>query len=291
MICFYAPVLRMKIIRNWIATAGFLAALGGIASAQTNSVTVTNYVTVTVTNVVIITNAVPAPISITAPVVVAPNKVKYAWNNTVSAGLTLARGNSDFTLVTAGYNAIKKTPVNEYDIDVKGAYGEQSSVPNVDNYEGSLQWNHLFTDRVYGYLRGDGLHDYIANVDYRITIGPGLGYYLLKETNLTLSVEGGVSDEEQSLGDGTAENFATLRAADKFEYKINGHARFWQNFEILPEVDRWDNYVANFEIGAETSFTKSWSLKTYLDDNYNNRPALEHLKNDVKLVAGVAYKF
>jgi hypothetical protein len=61
--------------------------------------------------------------------------------------------------------------------------------------------------------------------------------------------------------------------------------------EIFPQVDRWDNYVVNFEIGTEASFTKSWSLKTYLDDNYNNRPAANRVKNDVKLVAGVAYKF
>ena len=60
---------------------------------------------------------------------------------------------------------------------------------------------------------------------------------------------------------------------------------------MFPEVDRWDNYVVNFELGAEASFYKSWSLKTCLDESYNNRPASQHLKNDLKLVAGVTYKF
>jgi putative salt-induced outer membrane protein YdiY len=121
-------------------------------------------------------------------------------------------------------------------------------------------------------------------------LGGGLGYYLVKETNTTLALEFGANYEGQELA-GDVDNFATVRLADRFEHKINGHARFWQTVEIFPEVDRWDNYVVNFEIGAEASFSKSWSLKTYLDDSYNNRPAADHLKNDLKLVAGVAYKF
>lgn len=281
----------MKTVSKILAFAGFLAMSCGLASAQTNYVTVTNFVTVTVTNVVIITNAVQGPISLTAPVVMAPNKkAKYPWNNSISAGLTLARGNTDTTLVSADFQTARKTPKDEYAATAGLGYGEQNSKQTVDNYKASLQWNHMFTQRWYNYLRTDGLRDYIANVDYRMTVGPGVGYYFLKETNTTLSLETGVNYEAQDLG-GKVNNFATVRLADKFEHKINNHARVWQSMEIFPQVDRLDNYVINFQIGTEATFTKSFSLKTYLDDSYNNRPAAAHVKNDVKLVAGVAYKF
>jgi putative salt-induced outer membrane protein YdiY len=82
-----------------------------------------------------------------------------------------------------------------------------------------------------------------------------------------------------------------VRLADKFEHRLNSHARFWQNVEIFPEVGDWDNYVVNFEIGAEATFTKSLSLKAFLDDNYNNEPALQHEKNDMRVMTGVGYKF
>ena len=65
----------------------------------------------------------------------------------------------------------------------------------------------------------------------------------------------------------------------------------WQTAEILPQVDRFENYVINFEVGAEAMMTKDFSLKTYLDDSYQNRPAAGKLKNDVKIVAAVGYKF
>jgi putative salt-induced outer membrane protein YdiY len=47
----------------------------------------------------------------------------------------------------------------------------------------------------------------------------------------------------------------------------------------------------NFEVGLEAALTKTFSLKTYLDDNFQNHPAPGKMKNDVKIVAAVVYKF
>ena len=163
------------------------------SQAQTEPVTVTNYVTVTVTNVITITNIVPpapatpaapaAPAAAAAPAPTAPPK--NPWQNAVSVGLSLARGNSDNIMFSADYLAQRKTPFDEYKIGLGGAYGEQSSQESVNNYRAFGQWNHLFTDRFFGYMRADGLKDVIADVDYRLTIGPGVGYYLIKATNST----------------------------------------------------------------------------------------------------------
>ena len=270
--------------------AGILAAFALNAAAQPTTVLVTNYVTVIVTNVVVVTNIVaPAtpPPPVPAPVAV----VKPKWESAVSAGLTLTRGNSQSTLFTADFLTQKKTPFNEYQIGLAGAYSEQSSQETVNQYKVFGQWNHLFTERFFGYVRADGLRDIIADIDYRATVGPGVGYYLLKEKNTTLAFEGGGAFEVQKLDNGSDDTFMTMRAAERFEHKFNDSVRLWQNVEILPQVDRWDNYVVNFEIGVEAMLTKSFSMKTFLDDTYNNRPAPGKLKNDAKIVAAIGYKF
>jgi putative salt-induced outer membrane protein YdiY len=100
----------------------------------------------------------------------------------------------------------------------------------------------------------------------------------------------GVGYEVQRLG-GQDESFATVRLAEDFEHKFNDRARLWQKVELLPQVDKFDNYLVNFEIGVETAITKSFSLKTSLLDTYANRPAPGRQKNDAKIVAGVVYKF
>jgi putative salt-induced outer membrane protein YdiY len=312
-ICFHPNTRRMSAIKIFIAAAGILAAAAGLSSAQTNFITVTNYVTVTITNVVVITNpataappaaaaatpaatATPAAAPATPPAAAtnAPAlshaQIKYPWKNSVSAGLTLARGNTDTTLISADYSTTRKTPEDELGGNASLAYGEQNSKQTADNYKGDFQWNHLFTDRFYAYSRVEGLRDYIADIDYRFTLGPGLGYYVIKNKTTSFALGGGVNYEAQSQG-GQANTFATLRVADRFEYKLSDSTRIWQNFELLPEVDRFDNYLANFELGAEAALYKSFSLKTVFSDNYDNRPAAAHEKNDVRLVAGVGYKF
>jgi putative salt-induced outer membrane protein YdiY len=294
----------MKMIKGIVVVAGILAAISLTAPAQTNVLTVTNVVTVQVTNVVTVTNMVAKVLALAPVAVPVP---KDAWKSSVSAGLTLTRGNSQTILFTADFLMEKKTAKDEYSLGAGAAFGEQSSheiIPynktnnyaittskdTVNDYKAFSQWNHLFTGCFFGYLRANALRDIISDIDYRLTIGPGAGYYLIKQTNTTLAVEGGFNFEAQKLG-GKDQNFATVRLAERFEHKFNNRARFWQNVELLPQVDKFDNCVINFEIGIEAALSKSFNLKTYLDDTYANRPAVGRQKNDLKLVSGISYKF
>jgi len=273
----------MSTCKSLMMAVGILAAFSTAAFAQVKVVTVTNVVTVLVTNVVTVTNlvsAAPAPAS----------TAKYPWLSSVSAGLTLTRGNSSSTLFNADFVTKKKTPNNEYVLGADTAYGKQNSKETVNNYRAFAQWNHLFSERFFGYLHTDGLHDSIADLDYRFNLGPGVGYYFLKGKTTSLSTEAGAGYQAQRLG-GKDVSFATLRLAEHFEHKFNDRARLWEKVELLPQVDKFDNYLVNFEIGIETSITKSFSLKTYLVDTYANRPAHGRMKNDAKIVAAVAYKF
>lgn len=284
----------MKKISIILAAAGILVATPPSSWAQTNIVTVTNVVTVVVTNTVTVTNVVtsePAPAALpeAKPDVVKPVP-KYPWESSVSAGLTLTRGNSHTLLYEGEIQSAKKTPENEYSLGAGGAYGSQDGQDNVNNYHAYGQWNHLFSERLYDYLRAEGKRDIIADIDFRLNIGPGIGYYLIKGTNTTLATEAGGGYQYEHL-DGEYNSFATFRLAERYEHKFNDRARIWQKVEWLPQVDEVDNYLVNFEIGIETGITKSLSLRTYLVDNYATQPAPGRLKNDVKVVSAIAYKF
>ena len=264
--------------------------------AQPNLITVTNVVTITETNFVTVTNVLPAaggnakpPSESAANQMLQP--IKYPWESSFSAGLTLTRGNSSTLLVTGGAQTHKKTPDNEFGLGADGAYGVNNAVKDVDTVHGFGQYNHLFNERIYAYARVEGLHDGVADLQYRITVGPGAGYYLIKQTNTALAVELGSSFVCERLGN-VDDSYATLRLAERFEHKFTGYnARLWENAEILPQVNKLDNYIVNAEIGIESSISKSVSLKTFLVENYNNQPAAGRDKNDIKLVSGISYKF
>jgi putative salt-induced outer membrane protein YdiY len=290
----------VKFTKFILGVFAFIAALVVNAPAQTtqtNFVTVTNFVTITITNIMTLTNFVERIQQVPAKVVAVATTnqivplVKYPWNSTVTAGLTLTRGNSDSLLATAKFVTDKKTPVNEFNLGADATYGSADGVANNELYHGFGQWNHLFSEKWYSYIRAEGLHDGIAEVKYRATLTSGLGYYLIKQTNTTLAVEVGPGIVVERVGE-TDNTYATMRLAERFEHKFNKNsARIWENVEFLPQINKPSDYLINSEIGAESALYKDLSLQVYLDDNFNSQPAPGLKRNDVKLVSGVTYKF
>jgi putative salt-induced outer membrane protein YdiY len=217
--------------------------------------------------------------------------IKYPWQNAITAGLSLTRGNSQSLLASLKVTGDKKTPVNEYSLDADGAYGSANSVPNNETLHGFAQWNYLFSDRWYADLRAEGLHDGIAELKYRGTFTAGAGYYFIKSAATTLAGEVGPGYITQRVGT-DSQNFATLRVAERGEHKFSQNgARVWETVEFLPEVDKWSNYLVNAEVGAEAGLYKSISLQVCVDNYYNSEPASGRRRDDVKLVSGITYNF
>lgn len=215
---------------------------------------------------------------------------KPKWERSAAAGLTLTRGNSDTILLTASILALRKAEKNELSLGADGTYGEFEDTKNNETLHGFAQYNRLFTDRWYGYARLDALHDDIADVDYRLTLGPGAGYYFIKNDRTRLSAEVGPSFIHEKVG-GDEDSYMALRVGEKFEHKLSDRARIWQSLEWLPQVDDFNNYILIAEVGIEADITKKLSLRTFVQDTYDNDPAPDREKNDLKLVSGIAYKF
>lgn len=241
-----------------------------------------------------------------------PEEKKPLWQTSASAGLTLAQGNTKSFMVAAGIDSVRKWTKDEVFLGASGGYGESTDVKRADGAEdvttksadylkGYAQWNHLFSPRIYGGLRLDAVHDDIADVNYRFTVSPLIGYYIIKKEMTTLGVEVGPSFIYEQVG-GDEEFYVGARLGERFEHKFKGGARVWQTAEIIPQVDDVENFIVNFEAGAEAPLTKKLSVRVVVQDTYDNQPARvnnspgvtgEHykLKNDIKLIAGLAYKF
>jgi putative salt-induced outer membrane protein YdiY len=235
---------------------------------------------------------------------------KKGWETSANAGLALARGNTKSFLATVGINSARKWSKDEVLLGASGGYGENTDVQRADGADdvttkssdylkGFSQWNHLFTERFYGGLRLDAVHDDIADVNYRFTLSPLVGYYFIKNTSTTLAVELGPSLVHEDAG-GEEDTYMGVRLAERFEHKFKNGARIWQTAEIVPQVDDFENFIANFELGVEAPLSKKLSLRAVLQDTYDNQPAVAgeigtvtyyKLKNDLKLIAGLAYKF
>lgn len=212
------------------------------------------------------------------------------WLSSISLGFTMTRGNSDTLLVSGKFRTERKSNHNEWLLGADGAYGEDNSVANYETLHGFTQFNHFFTSRLYLFGRVDALHDGIKDIKYRVTISPGLGYYLCRQTNLTFAVETGPSFVTEKQGNDN-QNYAAWRFAERLDYKLNSRARIWHSAEIIPQLDQTDNFIINADFGIESPITRDLSLQVSLQDNYVNLPATTYKHNDVRIISGIVYKF
>ena len=233
---------------------------------------------------------------LTAAESAAPADAPKGWETTAAAALTLTRGNSETLLATVSLDTKRKWEKDEAYLGISGGYGESTvngvNEKNTEFLQGYGQYNRLFTDRFYGALRLDGQYDGIAGIEYRFKVSPIAGYYLIKNDKMTLAAEAGPSLIYEHLEGQHSHGYWAARLAERFEYKLTATTRVWESLEYLPKVDDWaKNYLLNFEAGIETAITKQWSLRVVFQDQYASQPATGREQNDMRLLAGTAYKF
>lgn len=212
------------------------------------------------------------------------------WETAATLGFSLTSGNSDTMLFTGIIKTVKKGPKDEWGFGAGGAYGETEKVVNNNYAQAFGQYNRLLGERWFLYGRVDALHDEIADVNYRVSLSPGAGYYFIKNKDTSLAGEVGPGVVIEQRG-GIDDTYATLRVAGRFEHKFSDHARMWAKAEYLPQISDFGNYLLNAELGVGATLTKKLELTVILVDNYASQPASGREPNDVKLVTGITYKF
>lgn len=221
------------------------------------------------------------------------------WDTVVSADAAITRGNSHSTLLTANVNSKGKYDKNEFllsggagygDNTTTDATGKETTTKTVDYLKGTAQWNYLVTDRFYAGLKLDALHDALADINYRFTVSPLAGYYLIKKPQTELAVEAGPSYVYEQVG-GRTDSYIAVRIGERFEHKFKTGAKIWESVEWIDQVDKTDNWILNAEVGVSAPITKALDVRVVAQDSYDNVPAAGRLKNDFKLLAGIGYRF
>lgn len=219
------------------------------------------------------------------------------WKQSAGLGFSLTQGNSDTLLMTASYAGAKKWGHNEVILGLNGGYGENDSIKNNEYVKAFGQYNWLLgkEQRLYGFGRLDGLYDGIADIDYRIGLAVGMGYYFLKEgvndnKRFNLSAEVGPGFVLESVG-GKESNYATVFASEKFTWKLSEKSHLWQTLDFSPQISELDNNVTNFELGVGSKLTESLELRAVLSDTYRSQPAVGRKHNDLKFITAIGYTF
>ena len=213
---------------------------------------------------------------------------KSPWDVKFDAGLDLSSGNTDSLYIHTGLNAERIREWDELYLSGSFNYGELEGENNTQDIYASAQYNKLLTERLYFGLRSDFLYDDIAELDYRVTVTPLLGYYIIKNERTRLSVEAGAGYLWEKQSDVT-DSYAVATFGERFETQLTPGLKFWQTAQFTPRIDDFSDYTFIGRAGIETTLSERWSLLTYVEDRYDSRVADGIEKNDLGLYASLSY--
>lgn len=225
---------------------------------------------------------------------------KKAWSHSTGAGLIITSGNTETTTANLSHNSTWESGKNKLTFSLNGAYGVQEKTDAsgndykeefVNNFNEKGQFNRNFSEKFYWYVSESAEVDKIVNLEYRLTVGPGVGFNVIKSDLFKLDFELGAVYINQKYEDVDSEDNVSARIAEKFNWKISGNANLWFNTEILLNVEDSEDYRANFELGIDVKINQNWLIRSTITDKfYNNAPEpLE--KNDIIFMTSIVFKY
>lgn len=220
-----------------------------------------------------------------------PPKPKKIWKADISLGAVYTSGNTDSTSVAFGAKGIRETADDKLTLELNAHYGETEGTKDKENIKGEVQYNRNITDRFYWLIYSSLERDALADLEYRFTLNPGLGYYIIKNDTMTLSIEGGPAYVAEKLTDLKLESSVRGRVAEMFEYKINDYVTFFQSAEFLENFQETEDFIFTLEGGIQTKLSKSWALRLSAKNRYDNLPAPGTKENDFQATTSVVYSF
>ena len=220
---------------------------------------------------------------------------KDGWTGKAGLGLDVASGNSEVTAATLNIEAGYVAGANKYSMTASYGYAEADEALSRQNSRIAAAYDRALSEMTYLYVRAENEYDKIAQIDSRLTTGPGVGVFLLKKDSISLKCDAGLSYIDQKLRDDSLDNtkdgVLALRVTERFDVKLSENASAWQSLEYLPDTDDFDSYLMNAEIGMETRVTGSTSLRVVAASRRDSVPVEGVEKDDFSVKAALAFAF
>jgi hypothetical protein len=164
------------------------------------------------------------------------------------------------------------------------------AVTSSDRMGGSIKTSWDFDGHTYAYNLAGAGYDRVRRIDFQAEEGPGLGYHLIRLTNLVANVESGANYQIQYLGDHTHTRDFFFRLAEDVNWKINPQTTFTQKAEFFPRVN-FEEYRLRAEATLSYNLWRYVYLNLTVRDSYDTRPAAGASPNELAFHSALGVKF
>jgi putative salt-induced outer membrane protein YdiY len=227
------------------------------------------------------------------------------WKGGVTAGLALARGNSDTTNFSTGLTGDRKTLSDEIKVyassiyTTNGANTTGAAVGVTANAVlGGARYDRNITKTIFAFGSGDFDHDALQDLTLRQIYSGGLGWHVINTPTTTFDTFAGINYTRENYSSNAAavpsvaRNLPGLTVGEDFTRKIGTRNVFTEHFIFYPELSDISNYNFSLDSSLVTKINSWFGWQTSVSDRYVTDPPFAGTKsNDIILSTGVNITF
>ena len=216
---------------------------------------------------------------------------KRPWALQTDFGFVNTSGNTSTTTLNAGekasYTAGRWTLAQGFG----AVYGRTEGTKSAESYTAGLRADYALSPRLALYGLGGWDRNEFAGISRRFEEGAGLSLKAVAEEATTVTLEAGLSANQQRDIAGTTRKFGSGRGALLFKQMLNKSAYFQQTGELLQNLKDGADTRINTETSLVAPISSRIALKAGYVVHFDNQPEPGFKKTDRFLTTGLQVVF
>jgi hypothetical protein len=223
------------------------------------------------------------------------------WFGNVAVGLNLRDGNVDQRDITVDVGVRRRTAKSTVAIDYVYNYSEFDSEENANDQRASVSYDYRLSR--FWFVRpvaAEYFRDPFQNISSRITVGPGVGYFLVDHPDLSWFVVAGPAYQRSQFIDtppGQEKNASALAGfiTTTYEQEVTSTVDWEFQYQIFLTDDKSGRTVHHLMTALDVDLTKALDLKITGYWDYIEQPQPEAdgtlpEREDFRLVLGLDWE-
>ncbi|SDV47982.1 DUF481 domain-containing protein [Chitinasiproducens palmae] len=229
------------------------------------------------------------------PALAQPVKEDGQWRGSVNAGLSAASGNTTSASINASANATWADHINKFTASFTGLYGTETdndgnkSTSN-NLFRANALYTHNLNERVYTFGSLDLERNELQDLNFRSSIAGGMGYHVIRRTDETFNVFGGLSYNYERYKT-EQRNYPELVLGQEWNRKVSDTVSFNERFAVYPNLGYPGYFRTQLDVGLTTKLSDRLNLNVSLQNRYQNHPVYQVKKMDTLFVTSIGYTF
>jgi putative salt-induced outer membrane protein len=212
-------------------------------------------------------------------------KAQAPWKVHIELSYVTASGNTDTETLAGKLSVKKEEKVNRYFLKGSLLRAEDKGEETANKWILDGRWERILKEKLFGFLTANYLKDKFSGYDYRVNLGPGLGYSFMetKEHQLKGLMAFLYSHDKFSEGDKSKDSYVSGKAALNYIWKISENLLFQENADYQVSFEDKDRYFINSETGFKVKINGAVSLGVTYTVAYQHKPPSPDIKHTDKV--------